>query len=47
MPGVPLGSKVLEVGADYVVVQDAAGVTETRIPITAVRAVVVTRVPGM
>jgi hypothetical protein len=45
VPGVPLGHKVLEVGVDYVVLEDFAGVTETRIPVYAVRAVVVTRLP--
>ena len=45
MPGVELGHTVAEVGADYVVA-DAAGVTETRIPVYAVRAVTVTRLPG-
>ena len=46
MPGVELGHTVAEVGADSVVVADAAGVTETRIPVYAVRAVTVTRLPG-
>lgn len=46
MPGVELASKVIEVGADYVVVEDPAGITQTRIPVYAVRAVVVTRLPG-
>jgi len=46
VPGVELTHTVVEVGADYVVVADAAGVTETRIPVYAVRAVTVTRLPG-
>jgi hypothetical protein len=46
MPGVELASKVIEVGAEYVVLEDPAGVTQTRIPVYAVRAVVVTRLPG-
>lgn len=46
MPGVDLAYKVVEVGADYIVVVDAAGVTETRIPVYAVKAVTVTRLPG-
>ena len=45
MPGVPLGLKVIEVGGDYVVLEDPTGTTQTRIPITAVRAVVVTKLP--
>lgn len=46
MPGLDLGSRVVEVGADYVVLLDPAGVTETRVPIYSVKAVVVTRPPG-
>jgi len=45
MPGIPLGQKVIEVGSDYVVLEDPTGTTQTRIPATAVRAVVVTRLP--
>ena len=41
-----LGYKVLEVGQDYVVVQDVAGVTELRIPIWSVQAVQVLKVGG-
>jgi hypothetical protein len=43
MAGVPLGQKVVEVGTDYVLLEDPTGATQTRIPVTAVRAVVVTR----
>ena len=45
MVGVPLGQKVVEVGTDYVVLEDPTGMTQTRIPVTAVRAVVVTKLP--
>lgn len=45
-PGVELGHAVQEVGADYLVLLDPAGVTETRIPVAAVKAVTVTRVPA-
>lgn len=45
MPGIPLGQKVIEVGTDYVVLEDPTGTTQTRIPATAVRAVVVTKLP--
>ena len=43
LPEVPQGHTVLEVGEDYVILQDITGITETRIPIYAVRAVTVTR----
>jgi hypothetical protein len=46
VPGVEGGHKVVEVGSDCVVLEDAAGVTETRIPICAVKAVKITRLPG-
>ena len=45
VPGVDLAQKVVVVAADYIVLEDAAGVTETRIPIYAVRAVTVTQLP--
>jgi hypothetical protein len=35
-----LTHKVVEIGDDYIAVQDEVGVTDTRIPLTAVRAVV-------
>lgn len=41
-----LGYKVLEVGQDYVVVEDVSGVTELRIPIWSVQAVRVFKVGG-
>jgi hypothetical protein len=34
-----LGHKIVEVGNDYVVLQDIAGVSETRIPLYSVKAV--------
>ncbi len=43
VPGVELGYEVVEVGPDYVVLVDAAGVTETRIPVYAVKSVTVMR----
>ncbi|MFM8273042.1 MAG: hypothetical protein ACKODX_12010 [Gemmata sp.] len=43
--GAQLSQKVVEVSADYVVLEDPTGTTQTRIPATAVRAVVVTRLP--
>ena len=39
-----LGYKVVEVGGDYVVLQDVAGVNELRIPIYSVKAVVTLKV---
>ena len=33
------GHKVIEVGPDYVVVEDIAGVTETRIPIFSIKSI--------
>jgi len=44
-PGVELGHKIVEVGPDFIVVLDASGVTETRIPIYSIKAVTVTRLP--
>ncbi len=38
------GHKVIEVGPDYVVVEDIAGVTETRIPIYSIKSI--TRIKG-
>jgi hypothetical protein len=40
-----LGHKVVEVGGDFVVVQDVSGVNEVRIPIYAVKAIVTLKVP--
>jgi hypothetical protein len=39
-----LGHKVVEVGTDYLVVQDVAGISETRIPIFSVKSVVTLKV---
>lgn len=44
MPGVDLGHKITEIGPDFFVVEDVTGVVETRIPLFAIRSVVVTRV---
>src|SRR5271154_5934945 len=40
-----LGHKVVEIGADYVVVKDIANVTTTRIPIYSVKAVTIMTIP--
>jgi hypothetical protein len=36
----PLGHKVTEIGSDYIVVKDIAGVSLTRIPVYAIKSVV-------
>lgn len=38
------GHKVIEIGPDYVVVEDLAGVTETRIPVYSIKSI--TRIKG-
>lgn len=38
------GHKVIEVGPDYVLVEDLAGVTETRIPVYSIKSI--TRIKG-
>jgi len=45
MRNIPLGHKVVEVGPDYVVIEDAAGVTETRIPVTSIKAIIKLKIP--
>lgn len=40
------GHKVMEIGNDYIVVQDVAGVTESRIPVYSVKAIIRLKVPG-
>ena len=45
MKDVKLGQKVIEVGSDYLVVEDAAGVTETRIPVYSIKSIVKLKVP--
>jgi len=44
VPGVQ-GHKVIEVASDYVVVQDISGVTETRIPLWSIKAIVRLKLP--
>lgn len=39
-----LGHKVIEVGADFLVIEDIAGVTETRIPLYSIKSVVTVKV---
>lgn len=45
VPGVEAGHKVVEVGTDYVVLLDPAGVNEIRIPIYSVKSVTIMRLP--
>lgn len=45
MKDVKLGPKVIEVGADYLVLEDIAGVTETRIHVTSIKAIVRLKLP--
>lgn len=44
--GTPLTHKVAEIGEDYIVVRDETGMIETRIPVTAIRAVVHVKTKG-
>ena len=44
VPGL-LGHTVVEIASDYLVVEDVAGVTQTRIPIYSIKSVVVTKLP--
>lgn len=40
MKDLAIGHKIVEIGADYVVLIDAAGVTETTIPVYSIKAIV-------
>ena len=45
MKRMPVGHKVLEVGIDYILVEDPASVTETRIPVYSIKSIVTLKVP--
>ena len=45
MPGVELGVTVKDIGADFIVLEDLATITETRISIYAIKSITVTRLP--
>lgn len=45
MKDVKLGQKVIEVGNDFIVVEDIAGVTESRIHVTSIKAIVKIKMP--
>lgn len=42
---VKLGQHVIEVGADYLVIEDIAGVTETRIHVTSIKSITRLKLP--
>ncbi len=45
MKNAPVGSKVIEVGTDYVVLEDPASVTETRIHVTSIKCITRLKLP--
>jgi len=45
MKNAPVGSKVLEIGNDYVVFEDPAGVMETRIHVTSIKSIIRLKLP--
>lgn len=40
-----LGYKVIEVGADYLVLEDVSGIKELRIPVYSIKSVATTKLP--
>ena len=45
MKNAPVGTKVLEIGSDYVVLEDPAGVMETRIHVTSIKSIIRLKLP--
>ena len=45
MKNAPVGSKVIEVGTDYVVLEDPAGVMDTRIHVTSIKSIIRLKLP--
>lgn len=45
MKNAPVGSKVIEVGTDYVVLEDPAGVMETKIHVTSIKCIIRLKLP--
>lgn len=45
MKNPPVGSKVVEVGTDYVVLEDPAGLTETRFHVTSIKSIIRLKLP--
>lgn len=45
MKNAPVGGKVIEVGTDYVVLEDPAGVMETRIHVTSIKSIIRLKLP--
>ena len=43
MPDMKLGHTVKEVGSDYLVVEDAVGLTETRIPVYWIKSIAIVK----
>lgn len=41
----PASFKVVEVGTDYIVVEDAVGLNEIRIPIYSIKSITITKIP--
>ena len=44
IPG-PLGYKVIEIGADHLVIQDITGINELHIPVFSIKAIIRVKVP--
>jgi len=42
----PLGHKIIEVGGDFVVVEDMAGTREMRIPVFSIKAIILLKIGG-
>ncbi len=45
LPALRVGYKVLEVGSDYVLVEDATGITELRIPVYSIKSITKLKLP--
>lgn len=45
MKNAPVGSKVLEIGTDYVVLEDPAGVIESRVHVTSIKSIIRLKLP--
>lgn len=45
MKNLSAAHKVIEIGQDFIVIEDAAGITETRIPVYSIKAIIKVKVP--
>jgi hypothetical protein len=45
MKDLPAGSKVLEVGTDYILLEDPSGLLETRIHVTSIKSIIRVKLP--